>query len=56
MAVGVVVVDFVLAWDEHWQGREADARLGAPTGLEFSAEDQFPLLPEGCAPESELLP
>jgi hypothetical protein len=55
-AVGVVVVDFVLAWDEYRQGSEADARLGAPTGLEFSAEDQFRLLREERAPETELLP
>jgi hypothetical protein len=54
--VGVVVVDFVLAWDEDRQGREADARLSAPNGLEFSAEDQFRLLREERAPEPELLP
>ena len=55
-AVGVVVVDFVLAWDEDRQGREADTRLSAPNGLEFSAEDQFRLLREERAPEPELLP
>lgn len=56
LAVGAVVVDLVIAWDESRQGREADARLNAPTGLEFSAEDQFRQLREEHPPETELLP
>jgi len=55
-AVGVVLVDFVLAADEYRQGRDADDALTGPRGLEFSAEDQFRQLRETAEPAPELLP
>jgi len=57
LAVGIVLVDGVLAWDELSDGRAADNELNEPRrGYEFSAEDQFRLLREGREPENDLLP
>ena len=56
-AVGIVLVDGVLAWDQFSGGRAADNELSEPRrGYEFSAEDQFRLLREGREPENDLLP
>lgn len=57
LAVGAVVVDGLLAWDQYSDGRAADTELNEPRrGYEFSAEDQFRLLRQGREPESDLLP
>jgi hypothetical protein len=57
LAVGIVLVDGVLAWDQFSDGRSAEAELNEPRrGYEFSVEDQFRLLREGREPESDLVP
>jgi len=55
-AVGVVLVDFVLAADEYRQGRDADRSLTGPRGLQSSAEDQFRQLRQLAEPAPELIP